>query len=157
LKVFSPEPYGDATGYHEDMARVARVAARVALVQHDNLLDVQNFVERQGIRLMEMEWVDGLDLARLLTDRTMERAGVTRGHWEYTGRVILSAGPAQPRLKPGVAIQVLRECLAALAALHREGLVHGDLKPSDVMLKRAGRAKVIHIGSALDPGCPSAR
>jgi serine/threonine-protein kinase len=40
--------------------------------------------------------------------------------------------------------------LAALAALHREGIVHGDLKPSNIMLKRTGNAKVIDIGSAFD-------
>ena len=45
---------------------------------------------------------------------------------------------------------MLRECLAALAALQREGIVHGDLKPSNIMLKRTGNAKVIDIGSAFD-------
>ena len=48
----------------------------------------------------------------------------------------------QPRLKPGIAIAVLRDCLAALSALHREGIVHGDIKPSNIMLKRTGNAKL---------------
>ena len=52
---------------------------------------------------------------------------------------------------------MLRECLAGLAALHREGLVHGDLKPSNVMLKRTGHGKIIDIGSAIDLKSPSAR
>ncbi len=56
----------------------------------------------------------------------------------------------QPRLKPGMAIAVMRECLAALAALHREGIVHGDLKPSNIMLKRTGNAKIVDIGSAFE-------
>lgn len=64
--------------------------------------------------------------------------------------MVLTAGPVQPRLKPGVAIHVLRDCLAALAALHRDGVTHGDLKPSNVMLKRTGLAKVVDIGSAAD-------
>ena len=45
---------------------------------------------------------------------------------------------------------MLRECLAGLAALHRDGIVHGDLKPSNIMLKRTGNAKIIDIGSAMD-------
>ena len=31
--------------------------------------------------------------------------------------------PMQPRVKPGVAVAIVRDCLAAMAALHREGLV----------------------------------
>jgi serine/threonine-protein kinase len=34
--------------------------------------------------------------------------------------------------------------------MHRHGLVHGDLKPANVMLKRSGVAKVIDIGSTVD-------
>src|SRR6202021_2640989 len=44
----------------------------------------------------------------------------------------------------------LRDCLAAMAMLHREDITHGDLKPSNVMLKRTGLAKVVDIGSAVD-------
>jgi serine/threonine protein kinase len=159
LKVFSPEPYRDAQAYHEDMGRIAQVAARVALIQHDNLLDIHGFIDQDGIRVMEMEWVDGHDLRQLLTPATLERtrACVSPERWAYVNNVIITEGAAQPRLKPGVAIQVLRECLAALAALHREGIVHGDLKPSNVMLKRTGHAKVIDIGSAMDLKSPSAR
>ena len=56
----------------------------------------------------------------------------------------------QPRVKPGIAIAIVRDCLAALAALHREGIVHGDLKPSNIMLKRTGNAKIVDIGSAFE-------
>jgi serine/threonine-protein kinase len=64
--------------------------------------------------------------------------------------VIVTDGPVQPRLKPGIAIAIVRECLAALAALHREGIVHGDIKSSNIMVKRTGNAKIIDIGSAFD-------
>lgn len=159
LKVFSPESYRDAEAYEEDMARIAAVAVRVALIQHDNLLDIHDFIAQDGLRVMEMEWVDGYDLRQVLTrqmlDRTRERVGAR--HWKYVNNVILTEGPVQPRLKPGVAIQVLRECLAGLAALHREGIVHGDLKPSNIMLKRTGDTKVIDIGSAIDVNAAAAR
>lgn len=159
LKVFSPEHYRDAESYEEDMARIARTAARVALIQQDNTLDIHNFLSQDGIRIMEMEWVDGFDLRELLTERMLERTRtqLSPERWAYVNNVILTAGPVQPRFKPGVAIQVLRECLAGLSALHREGIVHGDLKPSNIMLKRTGNAKVIDIGSAMDLGNPSAR
>src|SRR5580698_5837801 len=73
LKIFSPEPYEDARAYEEAMQRIAHVAARVAQIQQDNLLDVHNFVDRNRIRIMEMEWVDGFDVSRLLTKEMLEK------------------------------------------------------------------------------------
>jgi serine/threonine protein kinase len=154
LKIFSPEQYRDFESYDEDMLRVADISSRVALIQHDNLLDLHNFIAQDGIRIMIMEWVDGYDVRDVLTHRMFERtkAKLSPERWKYVTNVILAEGPYQPRLKPGVAIQVLRECLAGLAALHREGIVHGDLKPANIMIKRTGAAKIIDIGSALDLG-----
>jgi serine/threonine-protein kinase len=133
---------------------MAQVAAHVAQIQQDNLLDVHNWVERNRIRLMEMEWVNGYDLARLLKRDMLEQihARVDSARWRYVNQVIVTAGPSQPRVKPGVAIAIVRDCLAALAALHREGIVHGDMKPSNIMLKRTGVAKIIDIGSAFELG-----
>src|SRR6185436_14851196 len=74
--------------------------------------------------------------------------------WEEINSVIMTDGPMQPRMKPGIAISVVRECLAALAALHREGIVHGDVKPSNIMLKRTGNAKMVDIGSAFEMSDP---
>ncbi len=152
LKFFSPERYDDAESYDVAMARIARVSAHVAQIQQDNLLDVQNFVDRSRIRVMEMEWIDGYDLSQLLTNDMLEktRARVDAERWKYLNNVIVTKGPVQPRLKPGIAIAVVRDCLAALAALHRESIVHGDLKPSNIMLKRTGNVKIIDIGSAFE-------
>lgn len=152
LKVFSPERYEDERSYDEAMGRIAQVSAHVAQIQQDNLLDVHNWVERHRIRLMEMEWVDGYDLRKLLTPSTLERVRqrVSAKRWKYVNEVVVTAGPVQPRLKPGIAIAIVRDCLAALAALHREGIVHGDIKPSNIMIKRTGNAKIIDIGSAFE-------
>ena len=147
IKVFSPERYETEEQYVEAMNRIAATAARVAQIQQDNLLDVQNFVEQRRIRIMEMEWIDGYDLSRLLAPDLLAetRASVSDDRWRYLNNVIVTAGPRQSRLKPGVAIAIVRECLAAL---HREGIVHGDIKTANIMVKRTGNAKIIDIGSA---------
>jgi serine/threonine-protein kinase len=159
LKIFSPERYETEEQYVEAMNRIAAVAARVAQIQQDNLLDVQNFVEQRRIRIMEMEWIDGYDLSRLLAPDLLDktRASVSDDRWRHLNDVIVTAGPRQSRLKPGVAIAIVRECLAALAALHREGIVHGDIKSANIMVKRTGNAKIIDIGSAhaIDEPPPS--
>ncbi|MCG8585199.1 MAG: serine/threonine protein kinase [Pirellulales bacterium] len=152
LKVFSPERYEDERSYDTAMGRIAHVSARVAQIQQDNLIDVHNFVDRHCIRMMEMEWIDGYDLGRLMTTEMLTRtqSRVDADRWQYLDDVIVTMGPVHPRLKPGVAVAIARDCLAALAALHREGIAHGDMKPSNIMLKRTGNAKIIDIGSAVD-------
>jgi eukaryotic-like serine/threonine-protein kinase len=152
MKVFSPERFPTTLAYDKAMSRLARVASRVALIQHDNVLDVQDFVDRNRIRIMVMEWIDGYDLRQLMDPRQLQ---LVRDHsapkrWEYINSVIATVGPEQSRFKAGVAVAIIRDCLAALAALHREKIVHGDIKPSNIMLKRTGHAKVIDIGSAFE-------
>lgn len=156
VKIFTPERYKDGRAYDEAMQRIARVASRVAQIQQDNLLDVHNFVERRRIRMMEMEWIDGYDLTRLLTPQMHQRVQerVSHRRWEHINNVIVTHGPVHPRLKPGVAVEVTRECLAGLAALHRRNIVHGDVKPANLMLKRVGTAKIVDIGSAFDMSDP---
>lgn len=152
LKVFSPERFESQAAYDRAMERMAQVASKVAKIQHDCLLDVQNFTSRHNIRIMEMEWVDGYDLDQLLTPSMLARAEqrVSERRWKYINNVIATRGPIRPRLQPGIAVAIIRQCLAALAALHREEIVHGDLKPSNIMVKRTGNPKIVDIGSALD-------
>jgi serine/threonine-protein kinase len=152
LKVFAPERYDNALAYDDAIGRIAHVSALVAQIQQDNLLDVRNFIQRDRIRVMIMEWVDGFDLRRLMSNRTLLRVRerVSNRRWEYINSVIATPGRRQVKFKPGVAVSIVRECLAALAALHRENIVHGDIKPANVMLKRTGSAKIIDIGSAFE-------
>jgi serine/threonine-protein kinase len=151
LKVFSPERYPDREAYEEATVYMGRVAARVAQIQQDNLLFVQDWVEQGGIRVMVMEWVDGHDLRYLLGQGPFDvlHTEVSPERWDYLNQVVVTSGPLQPRLKAGIAIAIVRNCLAALSSLHEAGIVHGDLKPSNIMLNRTGNAKIVDIGSAF--------
>jgi len=152
LKLFSPKPYNSSALYLNEMGRLSQVASRVARVQDNHLVAVQNFVKRDHIYIMEMEWVDGYDLRSLLTPATFKqiRKQVTSRRWKNINNNVFTKGVQQPRLKPGVAVSILRECLAALAALHRHDIIHCDMKPANIMLKRSGNVKIIDIGSAID-------
>ncbi len=159
IKVFSPERYSTPLDYDVDMSRMARVASSVARIQHENLLQVYNFLDRDRIRMMIMEWVEGFDLRRLLTPKLFgvvkDRFSLKR--WNYINDVLITYGEEQPRFRPGVAVAIVRECLEGLAAMHRMGLVHGDVKPANIMLKRSGHAKLIDIGSAFEASNPLQR
>ncbi|MCH2370805.1 MAG: serine/threonine protein kinase [Pirellulales bacterium] len=156
VKVFSPEQFANESGYVETMKRHASVAMQIAQIQHDNLLDVHNFVDRNRIRMLVIEWIDGLDLLMLLSKERMLRLQnqVSEKRWNRINDHILTTTKNQPRFRSGAAVAIIRECLSALEALHRHGIVHGDIKPGNIMIKRSGASKIIDIGSAFSIDSP---
>jgi serine/threonine protein kinase len=151
LKFFRPDRYQSVDEYRTDMSRLARLAMKLSRLQQDHLHDVYNVVESKGIMIQAMEWVDGYDLRRLLTPQTLEqvRDTVHPNRWDYVNDVVVTRTSEQLRLKPGIAISMIRECLHGVGALHREGLIHADLKPANIMVKRTGNCKIIDFGSAF--------
>ncbi|HAL14368.1 MAG TPA: serine/threonine protein kinase [Planctomycetaceae bacterium] len=150
IKVFSPERFEDEESYSVAMRRNANISARIAQIQHDNLLVVHNFVDRNRIRMLVMEWIDGFDLRHLLNNKRVEKMGesLEEKQRQHVHDVVIRPGPQQAIFKPGMAVAVVRDCLAALKSLHEGNIVHGDIKPANIMIKRSGMAKIIDIGSA---------
>jgi len=151
LKFFSPERFPSVDEYDAEMIRQAEVSSRVARIQDDHLVDVHAFIEESGIYYMEMEWIDGFDLLHILRRDTLDivQDAVTERRWKRINKRIVTGGQVDCRLKPGMAVALIRECLAGVSALHRDGIVHCDLKPSNVMVKRTGQVKIIDTGSAF--------
>jgi eukaryotic-like serine/threonine-protein kinase len=156
LKFFQPANYPDVDAYRVEMARLARLAQRLARLQQDHLVDVYNVLEYRGIQTLVMEWVDGYDLRFLLTPGALEYVRKNSDHdtWQYVNDVIVTASGPQLRLKPGVAIAILRDCLSAVAALHRQDIRHADIKPANIMVKRTGNCKIVDFGSAFSADDP---
>ncbi|MFN9719961.1 MAG: serine/threonine-protein kinase [Planctomycetota bacterium] len=156
MKFFSPAAFQSLARYEEEMYRLAEVAAIVARIQDDHLVSVHTFQHDAGIYLLEMEWIDGFDLLHILRRDTLTfvQDAVTETRWANITERVITTGEVDCRLKPGMAVAVLRECLEGIAALHRGGIIHCDLKPSNVMVKRTGQVKIIDIGSAYWVGRP---
>lgn len=154
LKLFSPEAYPTLDSYQQAMRRIARVTTRVACEPHDHVVDVQRFLKLDQIRIMLMERVKGFDLRRLLHTRMLERFHhyAPPGDWERTNKIVITAGPEQARILPGAAVTIMRDCLNGLRALHSMGVVHGDLRPANLMLQPDGSTKIIDLGSAVVQG-----
>lgn len=150
-KAFSPARYANDHAYSTAMRQIAAIAMRAAAIQNDHLVSVQNFTDVGGVRLLIMEWLDGYDLSRLLTDQMLRRTRdrMSQRRWQHLNHTTVTDGTTRPRLRAEVSFKLLTDCLDALAALDREGIVHGDIKPSNIMLKRSGAAKVIDLGTAF--------
>ena len=101
--------------------REARSAARLSAPEVVAVYD-QGRDEQTGAAYLVMEHVQGRDLRALLRDRGA--------------------------LPPGRALSLLEPVLRALAAAHRAGIVHRDVKPENVLLGDDGRVKVADFGLA---------
>ncbi|MFD4525702.1 serine/threonine-protein kinase [Streptomyces sp. NPDC058470] len=111
------------------MQREARAAARV---RHPGVVAVHDVTEVDGRPLIVMELVDGPSLDDVLGER----------------------GTLDPREAASIGAKVMD----ALAAAHRAGVLHRDVKPGNILLDRSGRVVLTDFGIATmeDPGDGSA-
>jgi beta-lactam-binding protein with PASTA domain/predicted Ser/Thr protein kinase len=64
------------------------------------------------------------------------------------GRTLRDLLRQEGRLLPRRAVEIVSEVCSALAFAHRNGLVHRDIKPGNVMINRQGQVKVMDFGIA---------
>jgi WD40 repeat protein/class 3 adenylate cyclase/tRNA A-37 threonylcarbamoyl transferase component Bud32 len=85
------------------------------------------FVEDDYV--VAMDWVDGTDLARILAER------------------------GAPGLAPSSVVAYLAEAAEALMFLHAQEppIVHGDVKPANLILTRGGHVKLVDFGLSSTP------
>jgi serine/threonine-protein kinase len=106
----------------ERLARFRKEVATARRVSHPNACRVYDIGEHQGQTFLSMEYIDGEDLASLLS-----RVG---------------------RLSEEKGVEIARQLCAAVAAVHDQGLLHRDLKPQNVMLDGRGKVRLTDFGLA---------
>jgi len=102
--------------------RFRREAAAAASLRHPNIVTVYDRGEAMGTSYIAMEYLDGPTLKEEITRRA-------------------------PLPEPE-AINYATQALAALDAAHRQGVVHRDVKPHNMVLTDEGRLKVTDFGIA---------
>jgi len=115
------------TGDAEASARVLREARVIAALDHPNAVIIHEGGEINGEPYIAMELVPGQNL-RSFVDK--------------------------PDLAPAKKVRWLMEIARVLAAAHRSGIVHRDVKPENVMVRPDGRIKVLDFGIARRSASP---
>lgn len=100
--------------------RFRREARSMAQLSHPNLVNVFDFSSSGDHAFIVMELITGGTLRELLAER----------------------GPMPPHAATGV----MRGVLTGLAAAHRAGMVHRDIKPDNVLITRDHRVKLSDFG-----------
>jgi streptogramin lyase/predicted Ser/Thr protein kinase len=116
LKLLAPELAGDER-FRARFLRESRVAASL---DHPNVVPIYEAGEAEGLLCIAMRYVEGTDLKRLLREE-----GV---------------------LEPERALDYGAQVAAALDTAHGHGLVHRDVKPSNVLITPGGHCYLADFG-----------
>jgi serine/threonine protein kinase len=116
VKVLAPEFAGDEA-FRWRFIHESRAAAAV---DHPNIIPIYEAGEFDGLLFIAMRYVDGGDVTSLLAE--------------------------QGRLAPEQATEIITPVASALDKAHAAGLVHRDVKPSNMLLdSRSGKSRHVYL------------
>ncbi len=128
-------------------------ARAIARLQHLNIVTVHDVVQTEATCAYAMEWVDGKSLGQLIDYlRTLDHAPTCGDVRTY-----LDAGEAD---FSGASVEVLfcqliMNIAKALAVVHEAGLLHRDVKPSNILIHRNGTPQLSDFGLVRNADHPA--
>ena len=122
IKVFLLEPGSKPEDSGNWARRMVREAAEAARFRHERVIRVHEVAEHGGVPYLVRDYIEGKSLAQHIGDRTAGALGRKLG-W-------------------------LHDLARTLAEIHRAGLVHRDVKPSNVLIRRDGALRLLDFGVA---------
>ncbi len=129
IKVIDPGVASDP----EYTRRFRREAQAVAKLSHPNIVSIYQFGVADGIPYMAMAFIDGIDMEWLIQDYRRENRLMS-----YESM-----------------LRVLGQVASALDYAHSRGVIHRDVKPSNIMVTAEGRAYLTDFGLVRDLAIPT--
>ncbi|MFQ6038381.1 MAG: protein kinase, partial [Candidatus Aminicenantales bacterium] len=124
LKMIRPE----LSSHSRFIRQFKRETLLARSISHENIIRIHDLGEVQKIKFISMDYIRGQDLRALI---------------QTSGSLV-----------PETAIHIARQICAALHAAHKEGIVHLDLKPQNIMIDSSGRVYVMDFGVARSLAVP---
>jgi serine/threonine protein kinase/Tfp pilus assembly protein PilF len=111
----------DVTQNKTRLARFEREAYAASALNHPNILTIHEIDEQNGMHFIASEWIEGESLRQRMSHGSIELRE---------------------------ALDIASQTAAALAAAHHAGIVHRDVKPENIMVRKDGFIKVLDFGLA---------
>lgn len=110
---------------HHPQAFIAlqRESRRIQNLSHPNIINVYDFDRDGDVVYMTMEYLRGTTLDKIIKNPTIQ-------------------------LSPGRIISIVHDIAYGLERAHQQGVIHSDLKPSNIFITNEGEVKLIDFGIA---------
>lgn len=122
IKFLRASSDGGSKRSEEFLERLGRESRAIQKLSHRNIAKVAAFVRDENRAYVVMEYVQGRSLSSWLSA------------WE----------PQRPQ----TVLDIIQQCASALDYGHTYGIVHGDIKPSNILIGNDGVVKIVDFGLA---------